>query len=262
MPLIFQNHSPEAISFQGKKVERVFYNGIPVWNAFPSKKALEDTSWEDISIVCRAGLASEYWQLGDSKCLIPGDSSVQFQIIGFDHDTVTDPAAYGRNKAGLTLQMVQLIPALSSVMNTVNYIDTTWYHASNSYHSTVRSSLFPAYYESALPAPLKNVIVPVQKDYNIVASKSTGTVSDTLFLPSLDEVLGTVTSFFGNEGNQYAFFAQGGSKVKKTAAGAATSWWTRSPTGSNARFYMINSSGNLTSGSAVASSYAPPCLCI
>ncbi len=262
MPLLFRGNSPGFISYEGKRVEKVLYNGTLVWKSFPAKKPLEDTSWEDISIICRAGLASEYWQLGDTKCLISGDSSVQLQIIGFDHDPVTDAESYGREKAAMTLQMVQLIPELSAVMNNTNYIDTAWYHSSSMYCSDIRSTLFPSYFQSALPAALQNVIVPVQKEYYTVSDKGENTISDTLFLPSLDEVLGTVTSFFGSEGKQYAFFAQGGSKIKKTADGTASSWWTRSPTGSNARFYLINTSGALTSASAISTYYAPPCLCI
>lgn len=262
MPLLFQNHSPAAISYNGKDVQTVFYNGTEVWSALPRKESLENMSWADISVICRAGLAGDYWQIGDTKCLVEGDASIQLQIIGIDHDAVTDAASYGREKAGLTLQMVQLPTQLNATLNGTNYAGTSWYHSSSMYRCTVRSTLFPSYFESAFPQALKEVVVPVDKTYILADAGTEHTISDTLFLASYNEIWGDDSSGFGSEGKQYAYFAQGGSKIKKNTSGTAVPWWTRSPTGSNAKFHQINASGIKDSNWVIYSSYSPPCLCI
>jgi len=262
MPLLIRGHSPASAAFQGKEVEKIYYNENLVWKSFPKKRALENMSWEDISLVCRAGLASEYWQPGDTKCLVDDDSSIQLQIIGIDHDSVTDSAAYGQKKAGLTLQMLQVPSSLNTHMNTTNYTNTSWYHSTSHYRSIIRSTLFPNYLNSSIPEALKSVLVPVNKDYIMAGSGDEGVVSDTLFLPSRNEVFGNITSGYGREGTQYAYFAQGGSKIRTLISGSAVIWWTRSPTGSSGKFYLVNASGAQSTTWSSEMAYAPPCMCI
>lgn len=262
MPLLFQGVTPVSISYGGKNVRHVYYNGSKVWSSLPAMDSLENMSWEDIALVCRAGMAQEYWQPGDTKCLTPGDSSLQLQIIGFNHDPVSDSAAYGRERAGITLQLLQLSPALHGVMNTTNYAGTSWHHETDFYRCAVRASLLPAFLASSIPSALKNVLVPVNKAYIPADDDTPALISDTLFLPSLREILGSPASGHGSEGTQYAYYAQGRSPVKKTAAGAAAVWWTRSPTGANAKFYQISASGAQDSAWVVTEAYAPACMCI
>ena len=262
MPLLFQGVSPLSITFAGKNVKSLFYNGTEVWNALPPKDSLENMSWEDISLVCRAGAASEYWQLGDTKYMVPGNAATILQIIGFDHDIVTDAAAYGRERAGLTLQLLQPPTSLNAALNGTNYAGTSWHHSTAMYRSTVRTTLFPNYYESTIPQELKSVLVPVDKSYITADGGVEGIISDTLFLASNNEILGNDNSGFGSEGAQYAYYAQGNSRVKKNANGSAITWWTRSPTGSNAKFFQIDTSGAQASNWVIASAYAPPCMCV
>ena len=54
----------------------------------PKKKAFADCTWEEVSEICKAGLAGQYWNIGDTKEMIYGDSTKMLRIIGFDHDIV------------------------------------------------------------------------------------------------------------------------------------------------------------------------------
>ena len=93
-------------------LEKLILNGNVVFEKvpdFPAKKALSLMTWQDISTVCKAGKASEYWAVGDTKNITVNGSTCAVMIIGFDHDEPTDTASYGRSKAGITLQTVHVI---------------------------------------------------------------------------------------------------------------------------------------------------------
>ena len=67
----------------------------------PEKRPLEEMSWADIRRVSDAGLASEYWSVGDTKTIILNgtvagttfnNTEVQVVIIGFDHNATREGA--------------------------------------------------------------------------------------------------------------------------------------------------------------------------
>ena len=257
MPIDFQGNSPQRITFGGKSVQRVTYNGTEVWAAhiLPEKDSLENMSWADISKVCRAGKAKEYWQLGDVKYLTAAHA---VQIIGFDHDLAADPDEYGRERTGLSLLWVNGYAA-AAMNGTGNYTATSWYNEEASLRSTLRASALPSLLSSAALAEARPYIAAVTKEYFTVADGMRNTIADMLWLPSYRELFGGAASGFGSEGTQYAFYAAGNSKIKKAANGAACNWWTRSPTGSSAQFYATASSGAAAEYwvSASAVYYAP-----
>lgn len=241
MPIFFQGNSPQSITFGGQNVQRVTYNGTEVWTALslPAKDSLENMSWADISQVCRAGKAGEYWQLGDVKHLTAVHA---VQVIGFNHDWAADADAYGRERTGLSLLWVNGYAA-AAMNGTGNYTATSWYNKETSYHSTIRASALPSLLGSAALAEARPYIAAVTKEYFTVNDGQRNTITDTLWLPSYRELFGGAANGFGSEGTQYAFYAAGNSKIKKDANGTACNWWTRSPTGSNAKFFATAGSG-------------------
>lgn len=221
----------------------------------PEKKAFIDCSWAEVSAICKAGLASEYWAIGDTKPMIAGATSKILRIIGFNHDNVTDPEAYGREKAGITLEMVDQHSSLIGPMNDNNYSGTAWYHSSSMYHCKWRQTILPAFMASEMPNDLKNVLVAVDKEYN----SDGATVSDTLFLLSLNELFGTYPSGAGSEGDRYDYYIAGNTVDRDV------SYWTRSLK-SGADWYYINTSGTVTTmpvGAAGAANIRGfPAMCI
>ena len=178
---------------------------------------LEENDWETISKIARSGKASKYWKIGDTKTITCNNNAMTVQIIGFDHDDVTDIAAYGRSKAGITFQTVECYPTTYKVAN-ANAI--TW---KNSYARTDRMK----YFLNGL-GEIQNYIVPVNKLAASVGGGNTAieTVSDKLFFLSTIEVFGKASG--RAEGYQYAYYSAGNTKIKK-ANGSAAMWWHRTP---------------------------------
>ena len=231
-------------------------------NNKPEKKAFAECTWAEVSEICKAGLASEYWQIGDIKPMVDGDTSTQLHIIGFDHDDVNDPFTYGREKAGITLEHV-FVPNLSNAMYTLN-VKVSWYSTDNDQHCLVRRNSLPSYLANSVPEELRNVIVPVIKDFYYTSQGANSTIVDNLFVLSANEIFGTYTSGRGSEGTQYAYYAAGNEKIKRLATtGAAVNWWTRSfeYSGDNG-FMVVNSAGTKTWSGKSASNYIIPCMCI
>ena len=222
----------------------------------PEKKAFSLCTWEEVSQICKAGLASEYWALGDTKNLITGDSSTAMRIIGFDHDTVSDPVAYGREKAGITLEMVYGPDALKQAINSLSYT-VQWTTCA------MRNTTLAGYLASTVPEEVKNVLVPVEKEYMNRSTETILSTSETLFLLSVREVKGSPTSGFGSEGERYAYYAAGNSAKKYDATNVACIWWTRSLYNATHRnWYAINTGASTTYKLMEETNNAFPCMCI
>lgn len=221
----------------------------------PAEKAFADCTWAEVSAICKAGLASEYWAIGDTKPMSAGATTKILRIIDFDHDDVTDQAAYGREKAGVTLELVDTQSSLQGAMNDTNYSGTIWYSANDMFHCKFRKTLLPQFLSAQVPTDLKNVLVPVDKEYH-TASGESETVSDTLFLLSVNEIMGGYLSGDGSEGERYSYYTAGNSTSRSVA------YWTRSNT-TGAQMYYVNTSGAVNTTYVVNGSYYGfPAMCI
>ena len=238
-----------------------------VMTLFPEKKPFADCSWAEISEICKAGKAKDYWQIGDTKPMRDGSTVNLFRIIGFDHDDVSDVNAYGREKAGITLEMVDPPTDMKQsygsngqyvVWNPGATSDTS--DSTNSY----RGTYLPNFFNNTMIDELKSVIVLVKKDF-LSNSGSMVWGTDTLFLLSVNEMLGTYTSGPGSEGTQYAYFAAGNSPA---VAISNEYRWTRSkggtPSGSMGHsVYCIKPNGTAqVYGHTDLLAYGVPCFCI
>jgi hypothetical protein len=225
--------------FGGSQKTRVYtleVIGIVYIYPFVVGDTLNDTTWDNIAIVSKLGKAQDYWKVGDTKTVAVNGVNYQFQIIGFDHDTLTT-ADGSRTKAGITFQMVDCL-STTYYMNSSNTNSGGW---NGSYmKKTVMTTLL-----NQLPAALKNVLKSVKKLSGTGGGSTSGTqtTNDKLFLLSEVEIFGTTTYSVPGEGTQYAYYKAGNSKVKKVN-GSAYYWWERSPrSGDTSNFCDVNGNG-------------------
>jgi hypothetical protein len=185
----------------------------------PPKDSLANMSWEDISKVCRAGKAAEYWSIGDVRTLLINNIEHNVILVGLNHDTATDSSAYGREKAGATFMMENTLVSSYKMISAAS--DRTGWPDCWMRNTQLESII------TWIDSDAQSVIVPVNK----VSYTSTklATTSDKLFLASEVEVFGKKTNAYTDqEGKQYAYYSAGNSKAKKTKSGAAKAWWLRS----------------------------------
>lgn len=222
---------------QKTKVYTLEVIGIVYIYPFVVGDTLNDTTWDNIAIVSKLGKAQDYWKVGDTKTVAVNGVNYQFQIIGFDHDTLTT-ADGSRTKAGITFQLVDCLNTTYS-MNGSNTNSGGWNG------STMRTSTMTTLLNQ-LPAALKNVLKSVNKLSGTGGGSTSGTQTthDKLFLLSEVEIFGTTTYSVPGEGTQYAYYKAGNSKVKKVN-GSASYWWERSPySGNTSYFCCVNYNGN------------------
>ena len=179
--------------------------------------------------------------VGDQVTLSLNGTNYAFDIIGFNHDNLTDSAAYGEEtatgKAGITFQMHDLFATVYMMNSSTN---TGGWKNSNMRTSTM--SIMKGY----LPDDWEAIIKPVNKASGTGGGSSSGTetVSDNCFLLAEVEIFGSIKYAVAGEGNQYAYYKAGNSKVKKKG-GSAYSWWERSPiSGYSDYFCIVSGNGN------------------
>ena len=172
--------------------------------------------------------------IGDQVTLSLNGTNYVFDVIGFNHDTLTDTAAYGEEtatgKAGIAFQMHDLF-ATYYPMNSSNTNSGGWKS------SAMRTSTM-ATMKGYLPTEWQTVIKPVNKASGTGGGSTSGTetVSDSCFLLAEIEMFGSTTYSVSGEGTQYAYYKAGNSNVKKQD-GHNFFWWERSPdSGGNDRF--------------------------
>ena len=189
--------------------------------------------------------------IGDQVTLSLNGTNYAFDIIGFNHDTLTNTVAYGEEtatgKAGITFQMHDLF-ATTYKMNSTNTNSGGWKS------SAMRTSTM-ATMKGYMPAAWQTAIKPVNKASGAGGSSSSGTeiVSDSCFLLSEIEIYGSTSNSVSGEGTQYAYYKAGNSK-EKTMSGSANYWWERSPaSGSSDSFCIVFGLGNAGTRSATTS---------
>ena len=211
----------------------------PNEKAFNVDPVFANNSWETIAEVARYGDPSRYWKVGDYKEIEIAGQRIPVQIIGFNHDTVSNKSAYGKGKAGLTLMLgctrtrydnkvgvfTGNIPKLS-VSSSDNHIvspnrvagdGTLTEEGSNWVEGAFRHYL-AQFLNSKLPKEIKDNIVTVNKvtSYAFNAKnyyRNMAETQDKYFLLSEYEMYGEQLCTKANEGEQYEFFKLGYSKA-------------------------------------------------
>ena len=180
--------------------------------------------------------------IGDQVTISLNGTNYSFDIIGFNHDTLTDTAAYGEKtatgKAGITFQMHDMF-ATTYQMNSSETNSGGWKS------SAMRTSTM-ATMKGYLPDDWEAIIKPVNKASGTGGGSSSGTetASDSCFLLAEIEIFGSTKYSVPGEGTQYAYYKAGNS-ARKNKGGSAYSWWERSPySGFSRNFCIVDSGGN------------------
>ncbi len=271
-----------------KKVYRGV-NGIArqVFDSFPSiGTPLNSMTWEQIRIISDLGLASQYFNVGDTKEITLNGKvgNVTFKnftlaafIIGIDHNSAIE----GRNR--IHFQIGKTAPSSGVDICLVDsgygatFTSGSWFIMNRGNTnmggwegSDMRGIICPAL-QAALPSELKSVLKTVVKytdntgGDNAYASYVTAT-TETIFLLSEFELMGAIR--YANETEaeyqaQYQYYLSGASKVKYKHDDQTESamWWLRSPH-VGASFCYENESGGTGTGSAMYSEGFAPAFCI
>ena len=180
--------------------------------------------------------------IGDQVTLSLNGTNYAFDVIGFNHDTLTTSTAYGATtktgKAGITFQMHDMFTT-DYKMNRNNTNSGGWKS------SAMRTSTMETM-KGYLPSAWQSIIKPVNKASGTGGGSSSGTetVSDSCFLLAEIEIFGSIKYSVSGEGTQYAYYKAGNSKVKNKN-GSAHSWWERSPRSGNSNYFCrVNSNAN------------------
>lgn len=262
----------------------------------PAKATLDTMSWADIRKVSDAGIAKDYWAVGDAKGLqINGTVSatsinqkVYAFILGFDHNSGregTNRIHFQIGKTAATGTQICFVDAQYA-----NWNGTFTMNGSTSSNSTnaggwngcsMRNTLLSQNplspgsksFMAALPSDLRAVMKSVTK-YSDNTGGTTNAASaitattDYLFLLSEWEVQGARTyasQYEQNYQQRYAYYANGNSKVfyRHSATGSTARWWLRSVyAGYSNYFCYVNLDGSATYGASGNSRGVAPAFCV
>lgn len=178
-----------------------------------------------------------------------------YAVMGFNNFALTNQENYGgtHTTAGLTFGAVDCVT--SAKMNSTNTNSGGWGEC------LMRTSTMPTL-QSGMPDTLAQVKVPY------VDSKNQSTIlysDDYMFLPAEQEVFGNNSYSPVREANaltQFAYYKNGGTKIK-SFSGSAVYWWLRSVLYySSADFCYVTAAGYATDDAVSPSLGAAPCFCV
>jgi len=269
---------------------------VEVTVPLPDKKALHDTSWADIRKVADAGLASEYWAVGDTKTITLNGQvgnytfsnfPIDVFILGFDHNGGIE----GENRIDFQIGKIggKDIALCNGERDTEQTLDG-YFHMNPSFtnaggwkDSVMRRTLLGSANAptnplanslmAALPADVRAVMRPVTKYTDntgggINTADCVTATEDWLFLLSEFEVFGPSGNTNLAEQNyqlQYQYYKNGNSKVAydHSANSTAVGWWLRSPHyASNNTFRTVSSKGGSGHSAAPWSEGVRPCFSV
>lgn len=248
---------------------------------------LNNISWADIKRISDAGLASNYFAVGDRKAVAlsgtVGNLSLSgtyyCYIIGINHNSAKEGAnrihfQFGKTAASGGTDICFVDSGYGS-----NKTSGSWFNMNNSQsnsggwnNSRMRTVICPAF-KSAMPSDLQAVLKTTTKysdntgGGSNTASYVTAT-SEEVFLLAEFEVFGArsyANSAEQNYQTQYAYYSAGNSKVKyrHSATGSTASWWLRSVFADlSLPFCLVATSGSAGHSSAYFSFGFAPAFCV
>lgn len=248
---------------------------------------LNNISWADIKRISDAGLASNYFAVGDRKAVAlsgtVGNLSLSgtyyCYIIGINHNSAKEGAnrihfQFGKTAASGGTDICFVDSGYNS-----NKTSGSWFNMNNFQSnsggwnsSRMRTVICPAF-KSAMPSDLQAVLKTTTKysdntgGGSNTASYVTAT-SEEVFLLAEFEVFGArsyANSAEQNYQTQYAYYSAGNSKVKyrHSATGSTAFWWLRSVyAGISDFFCFVSTSGSANFDYANRSRGFAPAFCV
>lgn len=197
-----------------------------------TKPNFADNTWAQIIKACQTNRVPDTWAVGNQKSMTIGGTDYVIDIIGKNHDTYSSGGT-----APLTFQMHDCYSELKN-MNDTNTNVGGWTSCA------MRQTHLPAIL-ALMPTEVQNGIREVNKLTSAGNQSATiNTTADKLFLLSEIEIFSSVRYSKSGEGTQYDYYKAGNSAVKNYNSNAST-WWERSPYGSNSRYFCnVLSGGN------------------
>ena len=202
-------------------------------------ETLEDTSWENISLLSECNIAEDFFEIGDEKTISLNNIDYTVQIYDFNHDDLSD----GSGKAGITFGM-------KDCYNKKYEMNSSGTNVGGWESSYMRTTVIPLI-EDYISDELKTVLKKVDKKTSEGNESTTiNTTEDYLFLFSEVEIFGSITYSAEGEGTKYPIFTDDASRIKKISD-VATIWWERSPLLSNTvAFCRVLTDGTNSSANA------------
>lgn len=188
-----------------------------------TKKALADYSWDEIKAIGKAGLAPEYFNIGDKKdILLTNGEVLTVAIADFNHDTGSEG-----NIIPITFTSVNVLEEDCTMRGMKAYLVN--------------------FVEVLLPEDVRKVITPAMKN-----SKPC-----VVFLHNEMEIFGKTIYSNDTEGSQYPYYAEKCHRCKfKNSKEYSAFWWERSAYyGNSIDFCLVNINGSAT-GYDASGSYA------
>lgn len=176
----------------------------------PIGTTLENCTWAQIDAVSKAGLATNYWAVGDSKTMSILGSTVTAHIAGFNSDTFTSGAT-----AGITF--------------VTDILSTSYVYSSNYWNgSTLRPLMQPGgSIYTTMPSDLTALLQPVSvRSYtvltnNATAATGTGITNDYCWIPGWHDTFGGSNTYDGSV--WYTYFQTTANRIQ------SQKWWIRVP---------------------------------
>lgn len=234
---------------------------------------LADNSPATIQAAAQSGQAANYWSVGDKVGIavngsfggLSYNSTVYAFILGFNHNSTVEGGnsihfQFGKTSAGVDIAFVTSYGSTGTgfCMNTSNTNSGGWAN------SRMRQTICPAFL-NALPSAWQSVIAACTKYSDNTGGGSNAasyvtSTSDKIWLLSEYEVHGArsyANSAEQNYQQQYAYYANGNSKVKyqHSATTTACGWWLRSVHAGNASSFCYVLTSGAANGNRAYGSY-------
>ena len=196
-------------------------------------KPFAEADWAEIAEVSEAGLATEFYNLGDTKDItISGVGTITLEIADFDHDYLSGSTS--ANKAAISLITKHLLPSTRQMNSTRTNV--------GGFPASDLCEYLNGDIYNALPEDLKSIVVPIYKWYGTGNSTTNGAWSaHKIWVPLEYELFGTTQQSPAKEhttGNarKYPIFTNNNSRIKKlnNGSGSTQQYWAASPNSSNA----------------------------
>lgn len=160
-----------------------------------TKKALADYSWDEIKAIGKAGLAPEYFSIGEKKdILLTNGEVLTMAIADFNHDTDSEG-----NIIPITFTPVNVLEEDCTMKGMKAYL--------------------VHFFEVLLPEDVRKVVTPAMKNGKPCA----------VFLHNEMEIFGKTIYSNDTEGSQYPYYAEKCHRCKfKNSKEYAATWWERS----------------------------------
>ena len=236
-----------------------YYDGILSLDEIKSVWHLGDTRSVDLSAMAATGVGESHRA-----------QTVEFEILGFDHDTLTTPVG-SITKALITVDLKDCLIASGNPYGSSN-TEHGYINSSNTnrggWTSCARRTWCNNVFYNALPPYFESLVKPVDKLTSAGNESFTiNTDSDYCFILSEIEVFGTASKSVNGEGSQYAWFANATANRYKlpkwNSSSVSDIWWERSPRGGDSTaFCAVGTDGGAGYNGAFSARGLAPACCI